>query len=192
MSLTNKEAEFEDLWEQMEELAELGDKADMKLARAIARHLVTYAELPSSYGIRAHLALASLVCARDALHEAEENEAKTQVRIPSELQAELQTIREAYKSKETKEVTVIEGDVDAEVSSASTLPTTLQLGLGTQEEPIDLTLEHDPTSFEYTSSKPLVNPACDHVGGTKVRSTGFSLWPRSKHSYTRPQSIPSK
>lgn len=87
-------------------------------------------------------------------------------------------IREPYKSKETKEVIVIEEDEAGEDTSASTLPTIPQLGLGTQEQPIDLTIEYDSTPFGYTGGKSVVNPTCDHVE-TEVRS-GFSLWPRSK------------
>ncbi|KAH0339305.1 hypothetical protein KCU81_g7292, partial [Aureobasidium melanogenum] len=190
MPLADKEAEFEDLWEQMEELTESGDKADKKLARAIAKHLVSYAGLPRSYGIRAHMALASLVYARDVLRDAEQNNAKIHVMIPSKLQAELQIIREAYKSKETEAMIVIDEDEAAEDTSESPRTTTAQLGLGTQEEPIDLTLEYDSTPFENTCGRSLGDPACDQVE-TKARS-GLSLWPRSKYSYARPEYISSK
>ncbi|KAG9729917.1 hypothetical protein KCU73_g11995, partial [Aureobasidium melanogenum] len=155
---------------------------------------------------RAHMALASLACAQDSLHEAEENHMKIHAKVPSKLQAELQNIREAYKSKKTEELIVIEGDEVAEDVSGSTPTTTAQLSSGSheepiltiehgsQQEPIDLTLEHDPTLFENTSGKSHVDPISDHVKETGFRSTGFSFWPRSKHSSscTHPQCVSPK
>ncbi|KAH0253951.1 hypothetical protein KCU91_g18242, partial [Aureobasidium melanogenum] len=179
------EAGFEDLWDRMERLAKSGDETERRSSRILARRLLSYTELPRSYAIRAHMALASLACAQDALHEAEDSHAKIPVKVPSKLQAELQITREAYKSKETEEMIVIEGDEE---------PIDLTVECGTQEEPIDLTLEHDPTPFENTSGKSYVDPACDHVEGAEVRSTGFSLWPRFKRSssYTHQHCISSK
>ncbi|KAG9636653.1 hypothetical protein KCU64_g14506, partial [Aureobasidium melanogenum] len=187
------EAGFEDLWDRMERLAKSGDETERRSSRILARRLLSHTELPRSYAIRAHMALASLACAQDALHEAEDSHAKIPVKVPSKLQAELQITREAYKSKDTEEMVVIEGDEGPEDASGFTLSTTAQLGsgsheepidltveCGTQEEPIDLTLEHDSTPFENTSGKSYVDPACDHVGGAEVRSTGFSFWPRFK------------
>ncbi|KAG9636432.1 hypothetical protein KCU64_g14589, partial [Aureobasidium melanogenum] len=198
-----KEEEFEDLWDRMERFAESGNDE----SRDIARRLVSYTELPRSYAIRAHMALASLAYAQDDLHEAEANHAKIHVKASSKLQAELQIIKEAYKSKKTDKFIVVAEDEAAENASGSTLTTTAQLGpgsheepidltveYGSQEEPIDLTIEHHPTRFENTCGRSHVDPACDHTAGTEVWSTGFSLWPRSKRSssYTRPQCISSK
>lgn len=58
MSHTNKEAVFEALWKEMERLAKSGVKAEGDEARRIAHHLISYAELPMLYRIRAHMALA--------------------------------------------------------------------------------------------------------------------------------------
>lgn len=193
MPLTKKEKDFEVHWDRMEKLAKSGGKAERKLSRKLARRLVSFTGLPRSYGIRAHMALASLACAQDSRHEAEENHMKIHAKVPSKLQAELQIIREAYKSKKTEDLIVIEGDEAAEDASGSTLTTTAQLRSGSHEEPIDLTIEHgsqqepidltfehDPTLFENTSGESHVDPASDHVKETGFRSTGFSFWPRSK------------
>ncbi|KAG9512217.1 hypothetical protein KCV07_g9598, partial [Aureobasidium melanogenum] len=207
MPLTKKEKDFEVHWDRMEKLAKSGGKAERKLSRKLARRLVSFTGLPRSYGIRTHMALASLACAQDSRHEAGENHMKIHAKVPSKLQAELQIIREAYKSKKTEDLIVIEGDEAAEDASGSTLTTTAQLRSGSHEEPIDLTIEHgsqqepidltfehDPTLFENTSGESHVDPASDHVKETGFRSTGFSFWPRSKHSSscTHPQCVSSK
>lgn len=189
MPLTGQEAKFEELWDQMEKLAQSDGKVEKKLSRSIARHLVKDSELSQSYRIRAHLALALLVCARDALREAEEAYAETHSEIPhelhakmqAELQVELRIIREAYKGKETGEKTAVEEENNSvEDASASALTATTQLGAGSQEHPIDLTVEHDPTPFENTSDRSHVNLDDKQVGKTDTLSTGFSLWSRVK------------
>lgn len=186
MSHADEKAEFEDLWDQMEKLAKSRDEAERNRSRNIAKDLVSYTDLPRPSRIRAHMALALLVCPRDALHKAKKNHATIHAKVSSELQI----IREAYKNKETEESVVNERDEAVEETSASTLTRTPQLGPGSQEEPIDLTFEHgsqeepidltfdhDSGYFENTSSLLRANCAGSHVEGTEVLSTGFSLWP---------------
>lgn len=189
MPLTDMEAEFEDLWDEMERLAKSGNEAERKRSCDIARDLVSYTDLPRSYRIRAHMALASLVCPQDALHEAKKKHAK----IHDKVSSELQIMRKAYKNKGTEEGVVGEGDGPAEDASPYTFTITAQLQPGSQEEPIDLTVEdgnqdqpidltvdHDSGYFENTSSIIRANRDDNHVEGTEVLSTGFSLWPRYK------------
>ncbi|CAD0089192.1 unnamed protein product [Aureobasidium mustum] len=173
----------------MEKLAKSDRKVEKKLSRSIARRLVKDSELSRSYRIRAHLALALLVCARDDLREAEEAYAETHSRIPpelhakmqAELQVELRAIREAYKGKETGERTAVEGENNSvEDASASALTATAQLSAGSEEHPIDLTVEHDSTPYGNTSGKSCVNLDDKRTGKTDVISTGFSLWSRVK------------
>ncbi|KAH0379491.1 hypothetical protein KCU92_g8139, partial [Aureobasidium melanogenum] len=63
MSRTNKEVVFEALWTHMERLAKSGDKADGVESRRIADQLISHAELPLLYRIRAHMTLA---CGNDS------------------------------------------------------------------------------------------------------------------------------
>lgn len=189
MSQADEKAEFEDLWDQMEKLARSRDEAERKRSRDTAKDLVSYTDLPRSYRIGAHMALASLVCPRDSLHGVKKNHATIHVKVSSELQI----IREAYKNRKTEGSVINERDEAVEEISASTLTTTPQLGPGSleepidltfehgsQEEPIDLTFDHDSEHFENTSSFLRADCAGSHVEGTEVLSTGFSLWPRTK------------
>ncbi|CAD0108840.1 unnamed protein product [Aureobasidium uvarum] len=146
MAHADKQADFEELWVQLEMFAKSRDKTDRKQSRVIAEHLVVgYSELSRSYHIRAYMALASLLCARDSLREVAEGRVEVQTeiraelraRILFELQTELRTIREAYKNKTT---------------SVSTLIVTTRLGPGSQEEPIDLTLEDDFISSDSSDN----------------------------------------
>lgn len=180
MSYISQEDAFEDLWDQMEELARSCDRADGKLSRGIARHLVGYVDLPQSYRIRAHMALTSVLCAQDTLRDSEKDYAEVQVKvstgrhtqIQAELHAELQAIREAYKNNSTEDLGAIleEETVDDTTSSPST--ETAQLRSGSREDPIDLTLEDDTHPENNTSDH---SPAdSGYVEGSHTMSSRFS------------------
>jgi hypothetical protein len=180
MANVSMEEVFEDLWEQMEELSRSCDKADGKLARGIARHLVDYFDLPRSYRIRAHMALTSLLCAQDA----EKDYAEVQCKIPAglhsqlqeELHAELKAIREAYDHDATEEFTSTLQDESTEDTIASTPTETPQLGPGSQEDPIDLTLDDDSSPSSNTRHESVDDSG--YAEATDTPSTRFSL-PRS-------------
>ncbi|CAD0094805.1 unnamed protein product [Aureobasidium vineae] len=213
MAHADKQAGFEKLWDQMEMLAKSRDKTDKKRSRGIAEDLVDdYSELPRSYHIRAYMALASLLCARDSLREVAEYHAEIQTearaelraKILAELQAELRTIREAYKNKAMQDCIVVEGDEAVENTQVSSLTATTQLGPGSQEELIDLTLD-DGSIFSNnnnTSYSELIDLTLDDdcvpsnnsgdessvnfdsgvEEGTDILSTQFSSPPRSNVS----------
>ena len=172
---------FEDLWDQMEELSKSCDISDGKLSRGIARHLVGFIDLPQSYRIRAHMALTSVLCAQDALRDAEENYAEVQAKvstgrhaqIQAELHTELQAIREAYKNDSIKERFVTPEDEAVEDTTSSPSTATTQRGFGSQEDPIDLTLEDD-SAPEHNASDG--SPAdSGYMEGTDTMSAMFSL-----------------
>lgn len=171
---------FEDLWDQMEELSKSCDRADGKLSRGIARHLVGYVDLPQSYRIRAHMALTSVLCAQDTLRDAEMDYAEVQAKvstgrhaqIQAELHAELQAIREAYQNNSTEEWTLTTEDETVEDNTSSPSTTTNQLGPGSQEDPIDLTLEDDTDPENSTSDQ---SPAdSGYVEGSDTMTERFS------------------
>lgn len=178
--VTAKEV-FEDLWDQMEELSKSCDRKDGKLSRGIARHLVGYVNLPQSYRIRAHMALTSVLCAQDTLRDAEDDYAEVRAKISTgrhtqiqaELHAELQAIREAYKDDSTEERFVTPEDETVEDTTSSPSTTTTQLGPGSQEDPIDLTLEDDMEPENNTCDQ---SPAdSGYVEGSDTMSERFSL-----------------
>jgi hypothetical protein len=185
MSYANPEKVFEDLWDQMEELSKSCDKADGKLSRGIARHLVRCVDLPQSYRIRAHMALASVLCAQDTFRDVEKDHEEVRAKISAglhaalqaELHAELRAIREAYKkdTTETRNVTLDDEPVDD--TTASTLAGTDQLGPGRQEDPIDLTLEDNSSASDNTGNESSVD--FGYVEASDISSTRFSLPPRS-------------
>ncbi|KAK6007804.1 hypothetical protein QM012_004618 [Aureobasidium pullulans] len=140
MPLADKEAGIKDLWDQMEKLAKS----------------VSYTELPQSCGIRSHMTMVLLLCVRDALY-GEKNHAEIHAKVASELQL----IREAYKNKETQEPVVIEEDEAIEDTLRSSLTARALLVPGSQEEPIDLILEHDCISSGNTSGRSCVNTDCN-------------------------------
>ncbi|KAH0294000.1 hypothetical protein M436DRAFT_81927 [Aureobasidium namibiae CBS 147.97] len=161
MSYISEEEAFEDLWDQMEELSKSCDRADGKLSRGIARYLIGYINLPQSYRIRAHMALTSVLCAQDTLRDAEEDYAEVQVKVSAgrhaqmqaELHAELQGIRETYKEKVSDKWTVDDEDETADEIATSTLTESPQRGPGSQEDPIDLTLENESSSEDNTNDQ---------------------------------------
>jgi hypothetical protein len=180
MSYPSKQAVFEDLWEQMEELSKSCDKADGKLSRAIARQLVSYNDLPKSYRIRAHMALTSVLCAQDTFRDAEKDYAEVQARVSAglhahlqaELHAELRAIREAYEKDAAEECTANLQDEFIENMTAAT-----QLSAGSQEDPIDLTLEDDSDTSDNTSDNSFIDSGYEEA--TDVLSARFSLPPDS-------------
>jgi hypothetical protein len=184
MSNVSMEEVFEELWEQMEELSRSCVKADGKLARGIARYLVDHINLSRSYRIRAHMALTSLLCAKDALRDAEKDYAEVQCKISTglhtqlqeELHAELKVIREAYDHEATEERAVTSETESAEDTTASTPTETTQLGPGSQEDPIDLTLDDDSNPTNSTGYESMADSGYAEATGTP--STQFSL-PRS-------------
>jgi len=169
----------------MEELSKSCDRADGKLSRGIARYLVGYFDLPQSYRIRAHMALTSVLCAQDTLRDAEEDYAEVQVKvsagrhaqIQTELHAELQGIREAYKEKAPDERTVDIGDEDGDETTTSTFTESPQRGPGSQEDPIDLTFEGDSSPEDNTSDQSPVDSG--YAEATDFMSARFSLSQRS-------------
>jgi hypothetical protein len=185
MSYADPEEAFEDLWDQMEELSKSCDEADGKLSRAIARHLVHCVDLPQSYRIRAHMALASLLCAQDNFRDAKTDYAEVGAKISAglhaalqtELHAELQAIKMAYKKDAMKTWGVTLDDEPVEDTSASTLAATDQLGPGSQDDPIDLTLEDDSSLFENIGNESFVDSG--YAEASDISSTRFSLPPRS-------------
>lgn len=180
MSNLSKQAVFEDLWEQMEELSKSCDKADGKLSRAISRHLVSYSDLPKSYRIRAHMALTSVLCAQDTFRDAEKDYAEVQARVSAglhahlqaELHAELRAIREAYEKDAAEEWTA-----NLQDESIENLTAAVQLSAGSQEDPIDLTLEDDSDTSNRTSDSSFNDSG--YKEATDVLSARFSLPPDS-------------
>jgi hypothetical protein len=176
----SKQAVFEDLWEQMEELSKSCDKADGKLSRAIARQLVSYNDLPKSYRIRAHMALTSVLCAQDTFRDADRDYAEVQARVSAglhtqlqaELHAELQAIREAYEKDAAEEWTANLQDESIENRTAAA-----QLSAGSQEDPIDLTLEDDSDTSDNTSENSYHDSGYEEA--TDVLSARSSLPPDS-------------
>jgi hypothetical protein len=185
MSYANPEKVFEDLWDQMEELPKSCDKADGRLSRGIARHLVRCVELPQSYRIRAHMALASVLCAQDTFRAVEKDYAEVRAKISAglhaalqaELHAELKAIREAYKKDATETWDVTLDGEPVEDTTAFTLAGTDQLGSGSQEDPIDLTLEDDSSPSDNTGHESFVDSG--YAEASDISSTRFSLPPRS-------------
>jgi hypothetical protein len=185
MSYANPEKAFDDLWDQMVELSKSCDEADGKLSRAIARHLVRCVNLPQSYRIRAHIALASLLCAQDAFRDVKKDYAEVRAKISAslhaalqaELYAELQAIRAAYEKDTTKTRDITLDDETVENTTVSTLAATDQLGPGSQEDPIDLTLEDDSSPSDNPGNESFVDSG--YVEASDVSSTRFSLPPRS-------------
>jgi hypothetical protein len=184
MSNVSMEEVFEELWEQMEELSRSCDKADGKLARGISRPLVDHFNLSRSYRIRAHMALTFLLCAQDDLRDAEKDHAEVQCKISAglhtqlqeKLHAELKAIREAYDHDATEERAVTPETESAEETIASTPTETTQLGPGSQEDPIDLTLDDDSNPTKNTGYESMADSG--YAEATDAPSTRFSL-PRS-------------